>query len=260
MQKEKINKYIEFGTTKLKILYKEKKFYKNNHRIKYILERSKNSKDLIVILSGIPRPGLKARYNYNRTLRNVKANKLYILDDFGYDQRGCFYLGKNKDFKIQEICKDLINEVKKKLNIKNTIYAGSSKGGFAALYFGLQDKGSTIIAGGPQYILGNHLKASERYLKNTLPYILGNNYNENDIQYLNDLIKKHIYETNGNDCNIYIHYSNKEFTYERHVKFLIEDLKKNNIQFEEDVEEYETHPEIAFYFPKFLINTLKKVI
>lgn len=259
MNKKKIEKYIEYGTTKIKILYKEKRFKSQGHELKYILEKNE-SDNLIVVLSGVPRPGLKARYNYNRTLKDVKVNKLFILDDFGFDQRGCFYLGKDGDFKIQEAVKDLIAKVKADLTIKNTFYVGSSKGGFASLYFGLQDKGSTIIAGGPQYHLGDHLLKSKRYMENTVPYIFGENYNKEDVKKLNDIVRNIIYDTKGNNCNIYLHYSDKEYTYDEHVKYLIEDLTLNGIEFKEDVAHYEKHPEIAYYFPSYLIKTLKEVL
>lgn len=259
LNKVKINKYIEYITTNIKILYKEKKFKKNGHELKYMLEKHK-SDDLIVILSGIPRPGLKARYNYNRTLKNFKVNKLFILDDFGYDQRGAFYLGKNKDFKIQKSVKELISKTQKDLNINNTIYVGSSKGGFASIYFGLQDKGSTIIAGGPQYILGDHLRSGERYLENTLPYILGKTYTNTDIQGLNNLVRDVIYKTKGNNCEIYLHYSDKEFTYERHIVHLLNDLKENSVNYKEDIEHYKNHPEISYYFPSFLVKTLREIL
>lgn len=255
MLNKKIEKYIEYLTTKIKILYKEKKHKSNGYTLKYILDH-KNSTDLVVVLSGIPRQGLKARYNYGRTLRNIKANKLFILDDFGYDQRGAFYLGKNKDFKIQEAVKDLITKVKKDLQIERTFYVGSSKGGFASLYFGIQDSGSTIIAGGPQYILGDHLKRGV-YPKYTLPYILGENYTKEDINHLNNLVKNVVYETKGNNCKIYLHYSDREYTYNRHVVPLLEDLSKNNIHYFEDIEHYEKHAEIAYYFPGFLVKTLE---
>lgn len=258
MLKGRVEKYIEYFTTKIKILYKEKKVKSNGYTLKYMLERS-DSTSLIVVLSGIPRQGLKARYNYGRTLRNIKANKLFILDDFGYDQRGAFYLGKNKDFKIQEAVKELISKVKCDLCIDKTFYVGSSKGGFASLYFGLQDKGSTIVAGGPQYILGDHLTKGV-YPKYTLPYILGEDYTQEDIDSLNNIVRDVVYELKDNECDIYLHYSDKEYTYDRHVIPLLEDFKANDIKCHEDVEHYEKHAEIAYYFPSFLVETLNRVL
>ena len=34
----KISKYIEYAYTKLKVCYKERKYYKNGYELKYILE------------------------------------------------------------------------------------------------------------------------------------------------------------------------------------------------------------------------------
>lgn len=165
MNKQKMNKYLEFITTRMKIIYKEKKFNAKNYQLRYMLEKN-DSNTLIVVLSGMPREGMKARYNYNRTLRPITANKLFILDDFGYDQRGAYYLGKDKDFEIQNTVIELIDKVKSNLNISKTIYVGSSKGGYAALLFGFQDKNSSIIAGSLQYRLAGYLlsmKTTEEY-------------------------------------------------------------------------------------------------
>lgn len=258
MNVAKINKYIEYFTTKIKILYKQKKFKSSGYTLKYMLEKNESNK-LIVILSGILRQGLKARYNYGRTLSKIKVNKLFILDDFGYDQRGAWYLGKNKDFKIKEATENLIKKIKEDLSIKEIIYCGSSKGGYNALMFGLEDEGSTIIAGGPQYYLGERLTKGV-YPTYTLPYIMGKDYNDNDIQFLNDLLPNIVKKSKGNGCKIYLHYSDQEYMYDTHIKFLIEDMNKYNIPFEADVEKYEKHAEIAYYFPSFLVRTLKEVL
>jgi len=258
LSKAKINKYIEFFTTKIKILYKEKKFKSNGYTLKYMLEKN-DSDSLLVILSGVPRQGLKARYNYGRTLRNISVNKLFILDDFGYDQRGAWYLGKNGDFKIKQTTEELIQKVKSDLNIKNTIYCGSSKGGYNALMFGLEDEGSTIIAGGPQYFLGDRLTKGV-YPKYTLPYIMGENYTDKDIQTLNDLLPNIIRKAKGKDYKIFLHYSDQEYMYNQHIKYLLEELKANDIEFVEDIAKYKKHAEIAYFFPSFLVNTLKKEI
>lgn len=259
MNYAKINKYIEYGTTKIKILYKEKKFYGHGYRLKYILEKE-SSDTLIVVLSGIPRPGIKARYNYNRTLANIKANKLFILDDFGYDERGAYYLGKDKDFKIQMACKDLIEKVKKDLNIRRTIYVGSSKGGYAALYFGIQDNNSTVIAGSLQYLLGDYITSNQRRSENIMAYVMGKDYTNEDVEYLNQLLKNTIKENSINKCDIHLHYSDREYTYEDHMKHLINDLNNLGIEYSTDIEHYPKHEELALYFPGFLVKTLKNVI
>src|SRR5690625_9688 len=95
--------------------------------VKYILETSKNNNDLIVVFSGIPRQGLKARYNYMRTLEKIDANKLFILDDLGYDQRGGFYLGKDNDYFMVRAVLHLVEKTKSDLSIDRTFYVGRDR-------------------------------------------------------------------------------------------------------------------------------------
>lgn len=260
MNKDKIKKYIEYATTKIKILYKQKKFNSNGYTLKYMLVKHDSSDNLIVVFSGIPRPGIKARYNYGSTLSSVKANKLFILDDFGYDQRGAYYLGKDKDFKIQEATKELIKKVKSNLNIKKAIYCGSSKGGWASLYFGIQDNNSSIIAGSLQYLLGKYITSNDRFRENLMSYVMGKAYTDEDIYYLNTLLKNTLSEYRNNYCDIYLHYSDLEYTYKEHMQYLLKDLDELGINYKEDIAHYAKHAEIAYYFPSFLVKTLNEII
>jgi|SRR5690625_2686528 len=250
-----INKYIEFFTTKIKILYKEKTYKSNGNRVKYLLETNKDSSDLIVIFSGIPREGLKARYNYGRTLSKVKVNKLFILDDLAYDQSGGFYLGKDKDFHLEKNSIKLINKTKKDLGIKRTFYVGSSKGGFASLYFGLRDYESTIIAGAPTFYVGDYVSKG-RFKKNTLPYIMGENYTDDDVEHLNALLKNVINDNNNNNNKIHLHYSPNDPRYKQDVQYLLRKLDENSIKYTEDQGDYTKHIDISLYFPSFLVETL----
>lgn len=64
--------------------------------IKYVLEKSKTKSDtLIVSFSGFSKMGNPPVYNYESTLRPIDANKLFILDDTGYNKAGSYYLGEN---------------------------------------------------------------------------------------------------------------------------------------------------------------------
>jgi|SRR5690625_1878327 len=251
-----INKYIEFFTTKIKILYKEKTYRNNGNKVRYMLEANPNSSDLIVVLSGIPREGLKARYNYGRTLRKINVNKLFILDDLGYDQSGGFYLGKNKDFHLERNSLKLIQKTKEKLGIKKTFYVGSSKGGFASLYFGLRDPNSVIIAGAPTFHVGNYVEKG-RFKINTLPYIMGDDYTKEDVEFLNGLLKDVIRNNKDNNNDIHLHYSLNDPRYDQHVKDLLEELDKNKIKYKVDLGNYTKHIDISLHFPPYLIKTLK---
>ena len=249
-----INKYIEYMCTKLKVKLKEKKFISNGYEIKYILEENK-SEHLVVIFSSCTRPGIKARYNYNRTLKSVKANKLFILDNYGDDGRGVFYLGTNNDFMIQKAVKELVKKVSYENECEKITYVGSSKGGYAALYFGLDDVNSSIVIGAPQYYLGNYLNCTPNM--NVLKNIIGNISNEK-IENLNLALYEKIQSKVSN--NIYIHFSTQDHTYEEHIKYLLRDLDDNNIKYNRDVASYSKHSDVSIYFPRFLVETVTKIV
>lgn len=248
------NKYIEYLSTKVKVCLKENKYSKDGGRIKYILEKEK-SNILIVVMSSCTRPGIKARYNYNRTLKKIKANKLFILDDFGIDSRGSYYLGKKGEFNIEDAVRELILKIKKELNIRTSIYVGSSKGGYAALYFGLDDSNSNIIVGAPQYYLGSYLK--ERH-PHVLEFIKGNS-EEEGIVHLNNLLSNKIINSKYHG-RIFIHYSTEEHTYEEHIKYMLEDLKENGVYININEGKYKSHADISKHFPKYLLDTIDNIL
>ena len=72
--------------TKIYIKLKERKY---NGRLKYLFLNN-HSNVLIISFSGFSD---KPMYNYIRTLRTIKADKLFILDDFGY--KGSYYWFEN---------------------------------------------------------------------------------------------------------------------------------------------------------------------
>ena len=260
LKNSKIDKYFEFGTTKIKSLLNEKQFEFEGRTIKYILETNKKSGDLIVIFSGIPRPGVRARYNYMRTLKDVKANKLFILDDLGFDERGGYYLGENKDFFMERGSIDLINKVKNELSIDRTIYCGSSKGGWAALFFGIRDNGSSIVAGSLQYLMGTFVSKNERMRENLMKYVMGENFTELDVRFLDDLLKNTLEQNSQNNSDIHLDYSDSEYTYPQYTVHLLEDLKRLGFNFTEDVQHYKTHEELSLYFPPFLLNKVNELL
>lgn len=252
----KIQKYIEYFMTKLTVLKSQKKYRSGKYELKYIFEDN-NSDVLVVVFSACTRVGIKARYNYHRTLEKFKVNKLFILDDFGFDERGAYYLGCNSDYKIQECTESLINKITDEGNYKKRIFVGTSKGAYAALNFGIE-KDVDMIIGAPQYYLGDYLNDEGEKL-GTLKYILGD-VNSKNIKYLNDLLPNKIKGINNYKGKIYLHYSTKEHTYEEHVKWLIQDIKEKGIVYEEDISDYTNHSDVSLHFPKYLISTLKSII
>lgn len=251
---KKINKYIEFFMTKLKVVIHEKKYMYENINVKYMFEKN-YSDTLIVILSACTREGVKARYNYNRTLKEYKVNKLFILDDFGPDKRGTFYLGKNGDFSIPKAINKLIDEKINEINCKNIIFVGSSKGGAAALYYGLQRENSNIIVGAPQYYLGNYM--NKKHHMERFKYIVGK-VNDDSIHMLNSLIPDNIRK--AKNTKIYLQYSKSDSYYDTDIKHLVNDLNISNLEFYNEEVNYKNHSDVTLFFPKFLKENLERVM
>ena len=92
---------------------------------------------------------------------------------------------------------------------------------------------------------------------NVLRDMLGEGYTEENLRQLDVRLKEKIYK-NRDSHKLYIHYSVQDPTYINHTQFMIEDFKINKLEVIEDMQEYEKHWELKYYFPEFLINTLKK--
>ena len=112
--------------TKLRLLRDQKKYRSRGVTLKYMLDRV-DSRDLIIVFSSCTRKGIRARYNYVRTLKEVPCNKLFLLDDFASDHRGSFYLGSNMKFEEAVVVRELIDRVREQTGAKRLIFCGSSK-------------------------------------------------------------------------------------------------------------------------------------
>lgn len=251
----KINKLIDIMKTKAYMKFKQKEYRGNKYNVRYVLEKNPSDK-LIIVFTACTKKGQKARYNYIRTVEKYNFNKLFILDDFGFDNRGAYYLGKNKDFKIEEDVRKLIKNVSKNLNIKEEIYIGSSKGGYAALYFGIERENAIIITGAPQYKLGNYLAIPNH--EEILEYIMGDT-SEESIDILNKLMKEKIIKNKENNNKIYVHYSSEEETFNSDLKFLIDDLNENKLNVSYDKKCYKNHFELTKFFPEYIKSILDKI-
>ena len=249
----KAKKYMEFITTKCIQKLSERNATIDGITLKYLFYRSKNSPRLIVVFSACTRKGVKARYNYVRTLRNVSGNKLFILDDFAEDNRGAYYLGRNCGNEIEEACRKLIENKMRELHCDRLICCGSSKGGWAALNMMCNFPGSTAIVGAPQYKLGNYIMSPA--LEITRKYIMPE-VTENYISFLNALLSRKLQHASKENHRLYLHYSDIEHTYADHVKFLLEDLEKYGYNTTIDIQHYSDHLEVSQYFPEFLVKSI----
>ena len=242
------------------IRLREKTYKSNKTRCKYLLYDDREADSLIVGLQSCANPPV---YNYVRSLSKTKAVRLYIKDDFAKDHRGSYYLGEKAMGNVEPTVVELVSKVRDKIisrhgDIKNIIFIGSSKGGYSAINFATMFKGANAVVAAPQYLLGNYLNCD--IMRDQLIDIVGDNSPEN-IQYLNNRLRNKIFnEGKKNKPIIYIHYSDEEHTYEEHIKYLIEDLKKAEIKVYEDIGHYPEHSDLYKFFPEYLVKMIKEIL
>lgn len=249
-----IKKWMSTGM-ELWIRYREKCFHIGDERVKYILQENKKAEGLLVVFSGFSTD--KPRYNYIRTLREVrKVNKLFILDDFGYQNRGSYYLMENGKDNVHKNCTALIKMIAEKVSAKELYCAGSSKGGTAALLYGCELGAKAVISGAPQYYIGNYLNTEKH--KKLLYGMLGSPVEEKDIAGLN-----HVVEQAAKECRekpvVYLHYSPREHTYCEHICFLLKELEKQGFVVQKDRKEYTEHGDVALYFGQYLCQVMNNI-
>lgn len=104
--------------TTLLIKLKEKCF---NSVLPYLFYKN-NSKKLIIVFSAFS--GNTRRYNYVKGLRQIDADRLYILDPFGV--KGSYNLYENGLAKPMEYTLKLINQIISSGNYSETYTVGSS--------------------------------------------------------------------------------------------------------------------------------------
>lgn len=230
--------------------------------LKYVFYPSESpAKHLIICFQAIQ---TTPSYNYIRTLNGVNAHRLYIKDDYGLDEKthSSYYLNEKNPIEVDTLVQLLIEKCVKYLNIEkeNTIFIGSSKGGYAGIYHGYKYGAGHIIVGGPQTLLGDYLCInSEGSIRPAIfKEIFGDPLNK---QYANSLIYKELKKAKAPFPKTYIHIGKGEPHYEQHVlPFMswVKDLDIPNVQL--NVEDYDNHDELAKYYPVFLKNMIPKVI
>jgi accessory secretory protein Asp2 len=231
--------------------------------IKYLLYENKESDKLIVIFQAI---NTKQAYNYIKTIKDEKINRLYIKDEYGEDPttKSSYYLGKHKSMNIFHATQKLIAEIVDYLGVKkeNVIFAGSSKGGYAALYNGYHFGAGHILAGGPQILLGDYLgQTSEKSIRPPIFRYIAGELNEDNKEWANLLMYHALKDAKKPYPKTLIHIGVGEPHYEEHVvPFMqwVEELGIENVEL--DKADYNTHEELAAYYPVFLSEQVKRLV
>lgn len=145
-----------------------------------------------------------------------------------------------------------------KYSFENLYFAGSSKGGWAALNIAASMEGrvKAVIIGAPQYKLGQYLQAPANMT--TLNFVKGFLH---DDEIVIDELDNHIRnKIRGlHNTKVYLHYSKQEHTYDEHIIYLLNDLKQIT-SVDENIANYSDHQDVSLYFPKYLKETVNMLI
>lgn len=237
-------------------LKKEYTYVDGDNKVKYLFVENKQSDKLMIVFSGFPSQGKLPGYNYFLKFKNIKCNKLFILDDFGKDIRGSYYLGQDGDFFVARLVTKLIEKIstEKSIDKKDIITVGSSKGGFAALYFALKNSYGAVIAGEPQILLGNYLALPVHSA--VYKSIIGD-VNENNTEIMNKLLFNLI-DNKKQLPYMYLHCGKNGYHDIEHLSHLVTELRANSVKFTLDMGDYGSHDDVGKYFPKFAIDSILK--
>lgn len=239
----------------------EKTFQADSGDILHYIYRKGKSNRLIVVFSGFAGYSVKGRYNYLTSLMNIRDNVLFIKDDLGYYSVGTYYFGEKCTWLVSNIVCELIELIRRKSNSNQIITCGSSKGGSAALYYGLKVNAEAIICGSPQYKIAHYLTKKRdnesTYWKDIFSYIEGNEYGLEEIDnILNDCIRQYRGHT-----KVILLYSSKEASWGEDVHQLYSDLKDAgllDLDYSKDLE-YTVHDEIGTYMKKLLVSIISGI-
>ena len=217
------------------IFFLEKK-HKNG--VKYIY-RNNGSDKLLVVFSGIG-----GDYNYRRSLKNSSWDQLYIKDSWAKGLS--YYLYEKGSNHPEVLTSDFINDFLFTRNYSKIVSLGSSKGGSAALYYGIKHNFNEIVCGACQYKVGDYIAIFHKK-DGYYPLLMGNIPEEKGIGILNDkfenLLKNH---SNGSTA-IKLIYSTEEHTYDDHIKPLLCKLNEYNIKHIDQIESFPSHSMIGLY-------------
>nr|WP_154895315.1 accessory Sec system protein Asp2 [Paenibacillus xylanexedens] len=237
--------------------------FQGARQIKYMFKKSKNPcNSMVVIFSGFQSKGNPPPYNYVKTLEEIDTNKLFVIDDANteHESKVTYYLGERRDNSVEVSVVSLITKIANEQGIhsNNITLAGTSKGGYAALYFGIKYGYGCCVVGGPQTLLGSYLidqRVKEDESTLDVARFIAGGVDDESRQYLNDILFKAAREAKRFPI-LHIHVGKGDHHLPRHVQPFINELDKLGVEYILDIGEYSNHSYLGEYFPKYLIEKL----
>lgn len=178
-----------------------------------IKKRKYDNNSLVIIFSGFG-DGRFFTYDFINVLSDSPATVIWIKDDFF--SMCSYYMCKEMDFSIESAVYKFISSMMIELHIdKNKcILAGFSKGGTAALYFGIKYNFKNIIATVPQFNIGSYIRSD---WPDVAKHMMKNALVKNTL-ILDTLLPETIRKDDVLNKNIYLLTSTADSQYESEVK------------------------------------------
>ncbi|PEQ82698.1 hypothetical protein CN481_24645 [Bacillus sp. AFS006103] len=243
----KIEREIEEGKFLLKTLFypgAHEEVWNSHRDIRYHYVEAKDNKlrnQLIVVFAGMGKK-YEYRYNYAKAISDINCHKLFIIDDYG--DRGSYYLGNNGDSLVETSVISLILNYASRNNIplNNILAMGSSKGGYAALYFGIKYSFGMVVAAAPQTLLGNFLGNFSLDIVEDIT-----KYSEKaDVSFLNQKLFRLI-EGNRSYPDIHLMVGGSDNHLQNHLRPLITKLDQMRVEYKYEVIEGYGHNALALF-------------
>lgn len=157
----------------------------------------------------------------------LNCRKIYIKDNYG--AYGCFYLGINGSFCVEEAVLEFIRLkiCEYEILINNVMMYGNSKGGYAALNFGFQVGNLNILSAVPIIDLYSFIIKYKPFLS----YIMSSNVDEEEgitfSSKLTNLIKTSSYHP-----KVFLLTSHNDNLFTDNIPILLESIKFNGCPYE----------------------------
>lgn len=202
----------------------ENKFTASNG-VEIIFKQKKNKYDfkhLIFVFSGFlnKTPG---NYDFLNAMNDCPAEVIWINDNF--EEMYTYYLCVNMNFKVEEAIKEFMAlQIKERnLSLSQVTVTGYSKGGSAALYYGLSMGIKNIVSTVPQMKIGSYVANN---WKEVAAHMMGEFYQKSHISYLDNLIVRLLKQESDFNRNIYLLTSEADIQYNTEISPYLADFAK----------------------------------
>ncbi|WP_336715013.1 accessory Sec system protein Asp2 [Arthrobacter sp. USHLN218] len=207
---------------------------------------------LVVMFAGI-RPIDSYEFD-GRGSRDSQANWLWLKDDFGGQYS--YYLCNGLDFSVERAVIAAIDQELDRLGLghEDCTLVGFSKGGFAALYYGIKYDFPNIVASAPQIYIGSHTAKHRPVIHRHLT----RTGSGEELQLLDSLLPDAVAKDARRDRNIYVFSSVQDQFHAEQVEPALPLLRRySNFNYiETDSDLVNEHSDITRYNMPLLLSVL----